>query len=200
MPILLDDQPLDAAGPTLGAILEQAQKGLAEGGRIVVEVVVAGESLAGEALDARLDEDVSAADIKLVSAQPAELATEALTGVRDQLGEARLLQAEAADLLQRDRISDGLEKVTQAINAWLNTQQAVLQSATVLNVDLDSFEVDGNELTDSVHELVDQLKELRDMITAGDMVGLADTLAYEWPDITDRWDAFLGALLDQAKN
>jgi len=200
MPIFLDDQPLDAPGPTLGDALTQAQANLADAGRIVVEVVVDGETLAGQPLDARLGEDVSAAEVRLVSALPAELATEALAGVRAQLGEARLLQAEAADLLQRDRVSDGLEKVTEAINAWLNTQQAVLQSATVLGVDLDTFEVAGHELTDSVHELVGQLKELRDMITAGDMVGLADTLAYEWPGITDRWDAFLGALLDEAKN
>ncbi len=199
MAILLDGQPVDAAGPNLGAALEHAQQQLAESGRIVVEVIVDGASLDGDAIEQRLGEALGDAEVQLVSADPAEIAADALVGVRDQLGEARVLQAEAADLLQRDQPADGLQKVTESINAWLNTQQAVLQSATMLGVELDTFSVDGHDLTDSVNELAAHLKELKELITSGDIIGLADALAYEWPDITDRWDALLAALLDKAR-
>jgi len=118
--------------------------------------------------------------------------------VRTQRGEARVLQAEAADLLQRDQPGEALNKVSAAIEAWLATQQVVVQSASMLGIDLDQFEVEGRELTDTVNELADQLKELRELIQLGDMIGLADALAYEWPGITDRWDAVLGTLLDRA--
>ncbi len=199
MPIYLDDQPMEAAGPTLAAVLEQASEQLAPGGRIVVEVAIDDEQLAGERLDERLGDTIGDATVRLTSSTPAQIACEALIGVREHLAESRVLQAEAADLLQRDQQREGLDKVTLSINAWIYTQQAVLQSARLLNIDLDSFEVNGQELNDSVNDLVAQLTELRELITRGDMVGLADALAYEWPEITDRWDGLLGALLDVAK-
>jgi hypothetical protein len=198
MPIHLDEQPADLEGTTLGEALEAAQQRLAEAGRIVVEVSVDGQTLDGETIERRADEAVEEKDIQLTSAAPGEVASEALSAVRTQLGEARVLQAEAADLLQRDQPGEALNKVSAAIEAWLATQQVVVQSASMLGIDLDQFEVEGQELTDSVNDLASQLKELRELIQLGDMIGLADTLAYEWPGITDRWDAVLGALLDRA--
>jgi len=198
MPILLDEQPADLPGATLGEALEAAQQKLAEDGRIVVEVSVDGQPLDGETIERRAGESVAEKDIQLTSAAPGEVASEALGAVRTQLGEARVLQAEAADLLQRDQPGEALNKVSAAIEAWLATQQVVVQSASMLGIDLDQFEVEGRELTDTVNELADQLKELRELIQLGDMIGLADALAYEWPGITDRWDAVLGTLLDRA--
>ncbi len=199
MPILLDDQPAQLVGDTLGQVLDAAQQRLAAQGRIVVEVRVEGQTLNGETIDRRADEACGDKLIHLTSAKPAEVAVDALAAVRTQLGEARVLQAEAADLLQRDQQADALNKVSTAIEAWLAMQQVVVQAAAMLDVDLDALEVEGQELTDSVNDLAAQLKELRELIQAGDMVGLADVLAYEWPDITDRWDAVLGALLEKAR-
>ncbi|MEM7682259.1 MAG: hypothetical protein AAF288_09925 [Planctomycetota bacterium] len=194
MTVLLDDKPLDSAPDRLADALEAARQRLGSGGRVVVEVHLDGKPLTGADLDDPARQPLDGHDLRLYSADAKTLALSILDQVRERLGEARTLQADAADLLRQDRAQDGLRKVGSAIEVWLQVQQAASQSAGLLGVDLDALRFDGKSIPDIVNDLLDQLRELKGMIEAGDTVGLADALLYEWDGSVDRWVGVIDAL------
>ena len=105
------------------------------------------------------------------------------------------MQDEAAEQLQQDEASEALQQVASAIEVWLQTQQAVQNSAALLQVDLDAIEVDGEAVSALTDELAQQLQNLKQLINDGDTVGLADALAYEWPGTTEKWDRLVQELV-----
>jgi hypothetical protein len=195
MPIYLDGQAVDLPGDNLGAVLDAAQQRLEPAGRVLVEVLLNGEPLLGEQLDTNRDVVIGDAKVHLESADPRELAEATLEQVRLGLMDARELQLEAADLFQQDKSNEAMQHVGRAIEAWQQAQQAVLQSTLLLGIDLDKQTFDGRPMNDLTDALLNQLKGLRDLISAGDTVGLADSLAYEWPAMTDRWDRLIRELI-----
>ncbi|MEM9296103.1 MAG: hypothetical protein AAGA57_09905, partial [Planctomycetota bacterium] len=166
----------------------------------VVEVQLDGQALTGEDLDDPARQSLDGRDLRLSSADATTLALTTLDQVRDRLSEARTLQAEAADLLRQDQAQDGLRKVGSAIEVWLQVQQAASQTAGLCNVDLDSLQHDGKTIPDSIQDLLEQLRELKGMIEAGDTVGLADALLYEWDGSVDRWTGVIDAVANRIQS
>ena len=159
-------------------------------------LIVDGKVLDPDGLDAEQNTPVADSEWRLYTANPRELAVATLQQVAERLNDARQAQAEAAELLQQDRPADAMKHVTVAIEAWQQTQQAVLYSATLVGIDLDGRAVDGQPVDQIVLLLLDQLKELRELLSAGDTVAMADALAYEWPQTIDRWQVLIGKLID----
>lgn len=195
MPIYIDDEFITMTGANLGAALDAAAERLAASGRVVVEVMLEGAVLAGDQIDARRGEAIDQRDLRLVSADPRALSVETLEQIQARLGDARRLQDDAADLLQRDDASAALRKVGEAIEVWLQTQQAVLHSAAITGLDLDAVAVDNEPLSAFTEQLLSRLQELKGLIESGDLVALADALAYEWPEEVARWEALIAALI-----
>ena len=175
-------------------LLAAARDQLAPAGRVVVEVRVDGEIIAGPALD---EETLTQpdCDIRIYSAHPGELVVGVLEDVRTGLAESTKLQQEAAELLQQDEPGKALDLVKQSIEGWLNAQQAVGQSAQLLQIDLSAGTIEDQSVLERMTELVGSLTELKDAVVANDFVAIADMLQYEWPQITERWDAALGAIV-----
>lgn len=195
MSIFLDGEAVDLTGGDLASLLEAAKTHLDATGRVVVEVQIDGQALNERQLEQRQTVEVSGKEVRLYSANPVELAVETLNGVRKRLGDAAEAQERAAELFQADDASAALEQIGQVIEAWLQTQQAVLNSAMLLHIDLEAFSVGGRPLKQFTDELLDRLNELRTLIEASDTVALADALAYEWPELTNRWDQLVEALV-----
>lgn len=107
------------------------------------------------------------------------------------------MQQDAADLLQRGETQAGFQRVGEAVKPWLETQQAVVQSAALTGVSLDDLQVDGEPVQACINSLLASLKELRDLITSQDTVALADVLQYEWPDTTAKWRRLMASLREQ---
>jgi hypothetical protein len=187
MAIFLDEQPTTLAGQTLREILRSAGERLAPSGRIVIEVAIDGQSLDNAELQGRLDAPVSGVVVRLTSVEPRELASDALGQVCERLDDARQAQFQAAELLQQDRSIDAMRRISDAIAAWQQTQAAVLQCSQLLNLNLDNEQLDGRPVSAMVNDLLEQLKQLKTLINDNDSVGLADALAYEWPQSVDRW-------------
>ncbi len=196
MAIYLDDQPTELAGANLGEVLVSASEGLAGDGRVVVEVMLDGKVVSGDELGKHQDESVSDAEVRLTSAEPKALAVSALSQVRDHLPQAGALHEQAAEQLQQDNPAEALKTIALAIDVWMQTQEAVLGSAGIVGLSLDEVNVDGEPMTAFTDELIERLHGLKDLITAGDTVALADTLAYEWPAIVHRWDQLIGELIE----
>lgn len=167
---------------------------LAPAGRVVVEVRVDGQSITGPELD---DDQptASARDIRVYSAKPSDLVVGILEEVRTQLAASQQMQQQAAEHLQQDEPAKAMDLVKESINGWLQAQQAVGQSAQLLQLDLQAIQVDDQPVIERMNELIGSLTELKDVVVANDFVALADVLQYEWPEITDRWDAAIGAII-----
>ncbi|MEM1211340.1 MAG: hypothetical protein AAGI68_03485 [Planctomycetota bacterium] len=200
MPIRLDDAPLTTDGPRLRDAIAAAVLTLQNQGRMLVEVKIDGDTVPEAQLEDRADDSVEASQVELFSANPTALTTSVLEQCRGRLDDARDLQEDAAELLQRDQVGDGLSKLGDSIEPWLQTQQAVAQSAVIAGIDLNTFDLDGQPLIASIEALLTQLKDLKQLIEAQDTIALADALAYEWPETTDRWDKLLAALIDRIES
>lgn len=198
MPVLIDDQTVPLTGSNLRELLASARQHLADTGRVVVEVKLDGESITGADLESE-SPTPEQSEVRVYTAKPGELAVGVLEQVREQLHAASKMQEEAADLLQQDEQSKALELIRTSIDGWLQSQQAVAQTAELLHVDLSKVEVDGEDDTVvmRMQELIQRLVELKDLIQANDFVSLADALAYEWPQITENWDRAIGAIIKE---
>lgn len=201
MPIFLDEEPMTEGELTrasdLAGLLSAARRILQPQKRVVVEVQVDGQILTGEQIvqqhTLRLDEH----RVDLFSASPVSLAIEVLDQMRLRLAENAALQKEAAELLQEDQASAALGRVGESIEVWLQAEQAVRHATGLVEVNLDAIELDGEDFGYHTRELLSHLQTLKELIVADDVVGLADVLAYEWPEVTDRWDRLLGAIVDR---
>ncbi|MEM6505357.1 MAG: hypothetical protein AAF711_07805 [Planctomycetota bacterium] len=199
MPIHIDDQPSTLTAGSMRELLAAVSESLAPTGRVVVEVKVDGESVTGPALD---DDQPTAegSDIRVYSAKPSELVVGILEDVRSQLAASQQQQQQAAELLQQDDPAKAMDLVKQSIDGWLQAQQAVGQSAQLLQLDLQAIRVEDQPVIERMNELITALTELKDIVVANDFVALADALQYEWPDITDRWDTALGAIIQYVES
>lgn len=175
-------------------LLAAARDVLAPKGRVVVEVRVDGEPITGLSLD---DDKPTAtgSDIRVYSARPGDLVVGILEEVRTGLAQSQQMQQQAAELLQQDDPARAMDLVKQSIDGWLQAQQAVGQSAQLLQLDLSAIRVDDQSVLERMNELITNLVALKDVVVANDFVTLADALQYEWPQITERWDAALGAIV-----
>ena len=196
MSIYLDDEPVELPGPDLGAVLGQAQERLADLGRMIIEVQRDGQTLSPAELDAAEDAPVADSEWRLLTADPRELAVTTLQQVMQRLDDARQAQLAAAELLQQDQPAEAMKRVGEAVEAWQQTQQAVLYSATLVGIELDGRSVGDQPVDETIKLLLDQLKRVRDLLVAGDTVGLADALAYEWPETIDRWQTLVGQMIE----
>jgi len=203
--IYVDDQTVELPQPTegdlshLGGVLAAAKQHLEPEGRVVVEVALDGKTLDAQDLERQDELTLAGKEVRLYTAEPRTLATETLEQVRAALTHAGDLQEEAADLIQQDEGQQALEKVGEAVQIWLQVQQAVQNAAVLVGVDLDTVEVDGEPMTSFTNELIDRLGALKEAIANQDTVGLADTLGYEWPQIGERWDRLIGELIRRIK-
>lgn len=162
---------------------------------MVVQVQVDGEMVVDEALESEAPTDFSQTDVQVYSAKPAELAVGALEQARAMIEDASGQQEQAAELLQKDQTAEALTQVGESIQGWIQAQQAVTAVAQLLGLDLTAIQVEDETVAARTHELLARLVELKNTIESNDHVALADALAYEWPETTQRWDAALGALV-----
>lgn len=197
MAIYLDDQAADLAGTTLSDVFEAARSRLDPEGRLVIEVQLDGETLSPDALDDAMDQTVAGREVSLYTAEAADLATAALEQIEAALEDAKLKQEQAGELLQQDRAGEAMTILGEAVQTWLQSQQAMAQSASLAGVELNEVRIDDRGFEDLTQELIERLTELKSLIEAGDTVSLGDALQYEWPELNDRWRAIAAHLRDR---
>ncbi len=196
MPIYVDDIELQADAETLKDAILAAKERLDAAGRIIVEIKVAGQPLVGDEIEEHVDDYIADTDVHLVSADPKAEAISALEQIRSHLTEAGKVQADVADLLQRDEQADAMKTIGGSLAIWQQTSQGIAQCAAMMNVSLEAIEVEGKSFADLTTQLKLRLNELYEYLTNNDTVAVADTLAYEWPDLVQGWQAMVGELID----
>ena len=196
MPIYLDDEPVDLAGKDLSGILNSATDQITNSGRVIVEVALNGQMLSSESLNQHNHKDLAEAELRLYSADPRDVARSALEGLLAQLDQASDQQVRAAEQLNQDRVGEAMGDLGKAMETWQQVQQAVTQSISLIGINLEVLEIEGQTGTAIVNDLVGQLTSVRDILESRDTVSLADVLAYEWPQLVDRWKHMLTGIIE----
>ena len=195
MAVYLDDEPVTLDGGDLASVLVAAGDRLAPSKRIVVEVHMDGHPVTSGTMDQWEKTSLADREVRLYSADPRQLASTTLQQIKTRLEEARQSQAQAAELLQADKLDEAMEQLGSAIEVWLQSQQAVLGSAGLLGIDLQNKDINGMSAKQITKAMIDKLTVMRDMLTNNDTVGLADVLAYELPETIDRWEQLIDAFI-----
>lgn len=197
MQAFLDNQPLDTRQSTLGGILNEAKSPLDARGRLVVEVSIDGQVLEESDLTQWRDHPLEDQEVRLISADPHDLAQQALEDVGEMLGQVRALQQRAAEAMQADEPTDALDQVSQALDIWRHAQLSVQQSARLLQLPLDQMTVNERPVPHIINDLAGQLTQVRDQVGNADWLGLADTLGYEMDQTAETWSAMLTELRER---
>src|SRR5258706_1004843 len=197
MSVTVDHPPLQAEElglRTVGPVLAHLQKD----NRLVVHVLIDGQEPDLTRMGSVRREMIDGHELFIETADPRQLAIEALSAVGEQLKEADRLRIEASDLLQRDAHVKAMEKLSGCFSTWQHAQESVLKTAQLLRLDLSTLIVEGASLTDLLDEFTKQLRDLKKALENRDFVGLNDILRYEATRTSHQWSAALqslGALL-----
>lgn len=189
----LDGTPITAPAATLRELLALARDQL-EAGRLVVEVRAGERALSADEIEARLPLPLAGEPLSLVSAEPGSLATAALDAALDQLSEVGNQQIQAADRLQADQPGEAFALLGDALAGWIQVSAAASQACQLTGVDLASLDVGGVSGAEAAVELAERLRGLRSEVEAHDTIALADSLAYVWPEVVERWQRLLEEL------
>ena len=195
MQILIDEVPCNVDAGTVGEAIESASDLARDRGRLIVDVSVDGSRLTEADLESSRRHGETARIIRFTSADPVEIVTHTFQDAEEALADADVLQREAAELLQSDMHTVSMDKLNEAVSIWLSVQEAILKGAQVVGLDLDTVHVDGASVQELIARLNERLTAVRRSLQDRDVIALADTLLYEFPQIVEQWRGLLRDLL-----
>jgi hypothetical protein len=199
MSVTVDHQPLHTQTlglRTVGQLLAHLQTDH----RLVVHMLIDGREPDLKQIGTVRRQNIDDHTLFIETANPRQLAIDALSSVSEQLTEADRLRSEASDLLQLGTPSKALEKLGGCFSTWQHAQESVLQTAQLLRIDLSTLLVDQISLTDLLAEFTTQLRDIKRALEHRDFVGLNDILRYEATRTSEQWRAALRALRDRIRN
>jgi hypothetical protein len=202
MKLLLDDQDVVLAQPSLAEALRVGVQEAGKRGRIVVEATMDGRPLDDEQLVRPSDALVPGAEVRLVTAEPRSLVRMTLMEVADRLPEAQRIQKTCAEALERGEAEATLPELGEALGIWQSVRDAVAQGAELLGIPLDEVRLGGDGaagFAGSMQDLTLALEEVRRCLKAEDWASLADLLAFELDELADRWQSVVRALADYVR-
>ena len=184
MKAFLDDREINAGMPTLADVLTEGASMAEQAGRIIVEVTIDGEDVPGDQLESPSREDLGDAEVRLVSADPGSLASQALRDAAAQLTQTRDRQARCAALVQVGKIAEAMSMMEACLNDW-QAARTVVDSVTQLT------SVTAESAEDTIEDLAAKLDELKSALTGQDWATVADLLAYDLDEQITSWTAML---------
>lgn len=200
MLVVLDGLPVQptSAPATLKSLIDDVARGRV-GQRLVVSVSVNGVSLVGAELDHALAEPVAGEDeIFLASADPTELAREALTelaGQFERIGEELPI---LADGLKAGQVQEASRGMTPLLQTMQGLQAVIRQCSQVLEFDLSCCRHGERTVGMELETLATRLQELRDALLARDYALLGDMLRFDLPELCASWGTMLRATAEEA--
>ena len=203
MEIYLDDQTLTtpATTATLADVVAQAKEEAARDERVIASIVCDGVDVAGQDMEARLTEPADTfGRIDFTTGRPAELVSDALAQARNLLDETDRQREQVVEWLTQGENRQANDGLIECFQSWSRVHTAVIQSIALLGLDVQTLEVNGEGIDTVLGEITNQLKQIREVLLAGDQVLLADLLQYEFEQATNRWKGAIEAVLARTKS
>ncbi len=193
MPVTLDHAPLEIERlglRTVGELLSHVKRD----NRLVVNLLIDGQEPDYDNFATLRGSSLTGHTLFVETAEPRDVANDALTEVEAQMEEADRLTGEAVALLQKNQPAGAMQKLSGCFTTWQHAQDSVDKTAQLLRIDLDKLTADGQTLTDLMGEFSQQLRSIKDALENRDYVALGDVLTYETPTTTRKWRGAMGAI------
>ena len=194
MRVLMDEQPCAVETSSVGAAIDGAAALAEQDGRVIVEIVVDGQSWDEAALGSDTRYDKQASEVQMATRNLHELVRETLTDASEELGKADAAQRAAAEHIQADRTDEAMAPLTDALDIWMAVHRAVRIAADAVNIDLDGLRVGDQPAGAIITAFHGQLDDIRSSLIDDDPVRLSDALAYELPECIAQWRELLDAM------
>lgn len=186
MKATLDGEDLAIDRPTLAAALEAGASSARARGRIVVEVVLDGQPLEGDRLDAPSDEPLHGEVLEMTSTDPASLVRVTLFDAADAMDSARDEHAACAAMIHRGETTDAMGALAQLLATWQAVRQAVAQGGLAVGTPLSTYAGDG-ALEARTSALARQLDDLKRAVSDEDLATVADLLEEDLREEAGLW-------------
>jgi hypothetical protein len=193
MSVTVDDQPLaiEKLGfRTIGQVLSHLQRD----NRLVVNVLIDGREPDLEHIPTLRKSPLQGHTLFIETADPRQMAAEVLAEVQANLEDADRLRTEACELLQQNQQSAAMQKLSGCFSIWQHTQEAVLKTAQLLRIDLETATAGRRQLRVLVEDFAQQLRQIKSALENRDFVLLGDILQYEMDESARQWREALAAL------
>lgn len=198
MELYIDDCLADAPAAesqSLGVLVEGVKTHVASQGRILVGISCDGIDVTGEDFGDQLARPVGEfRRIDMQSAEPAALVAQALDVADGLLAESAAGCDEVVALLSRGNTRVALDRLGTCCKGWMQVHQAVCQALTLLGMDANTVQVDGEPLARRLEVPAHRLRQIKEAISGQDYVLLADSLTYEFPEAVESWRSIIAAL------
>lgn len=194
--IWIDDQPCDVSAANPLAAVNAAATVAQSRGRMIVDITLDGVPVDISDLETSVRAGASLAaehEIRITTAEPADLVSQVLRDAAGALEEADALQQSAAESIQAGRLPQAMESLSAALGIWSSVQQALAVGAQVPGLDL-MAELASDHHQQALARLNTHLRAIRQALEARDPVGLSDTLLYDLPDVVVQWRSLLHEL------
>lgn len=171
----LDGESLTIDRPSLAAALQAGAASARERGRIVIEVVLDGEPVQGEALAEPSDAPLSGEHLAMTSTDPASLVRVTLFDAADAMDSARDEHAACAEMIHRGDVGEAMGALARLLSTWQAVREAVVQGGAAMGQPLSSYVGQGklDERTDALSRQLDTLKRA---VADSDLSAVADVL------------------------
>jgi hypothetical protein len=185
-----------APGSTLQEVIDQTRVQL-DASRLVVGVTVNGQDFQDRQLEAELPQPLTPdAQVDLETADRLTVAVGALRAMAAEMADAARLQTEIARQLNAGQIAEGVRRIGDFVRSWQTCRNVVVQCSALTGRNLLHVKFDGATVAESLLELVERLRGLRDALEARDIVLLTDLAHYEMPNLCTRWEKLMLNLAD----
>lgn len=200
MHLFLDDSPVVSQSPprSLADALRLARALAADASRIIVGATLDAVAIPDQSLaepDARpLPED---AEVRVSSADPRELVSQALAETTSSLTDLASLQSSAAVRIAEGKLTEAMRELQDAMAAWDSVQRAVFESLALLGISIESVRARAapatapRPLVEHVRSLSTCLHEVRRCVNHQDWSALADALEFDLGEQTEKWSVLL---------
>ena len=175
---------------TVGQVLSHLQRD----NRLVVHMLIDGLEPDLSRIGTVRRETLDNHELFIETADPRDLAVEALAEVAEQLKEVDRLRLDASELLGSNQPVKAMEKLSGCFTTWLIAHESILKTAQLLRIDLATLTVGDTTMMDLLTEFTTQLREMKRALEDRDFVQLNDILSYEADRTTGQWREAIGAL------
>ncbi len=203
MTVYLDDNALDSTdtSATLAQTIDTAKAKLVAPDGMIVGIRCDGETIPPDRLDEVLPQPLSRyGRIDLVSARPREVVVAALNDVRTELQETFAGVKSSAEALAAGHISNAMQALSECLGSWGRAHRCVMESSSLLELSLDTLQIDDRPMVDWLVELSEKLRGIKGAIEARDHVLLGDMLRYEMDETLDAWDRTIEGLIQHVES
>jgi len=193
MPVMIDHSPLateELGFSTVGHVLSHLQNRK----RLVVHVLIDGAEPNFSQLDEVRQSLLENRTIFIETTDPRDMSLDILRASAAQLKTVDALKSDAAEALQTNQLSSAMEKLSACFAIWQNAQQALVGTAELMRVDLETLRVGGESIRQVLGEFSSQLRQIKVALQNRDFVSLSDLLLYETSDACPKWIASIEAV------